>query len=196
MTAAKRLPFITEEEYLAGEALSPVKHEYVDGTVYAMAGSVNVHSRIGYRMGFRFGARLEGGRCIPFVFEVKVRVRVRKHRRYYYPDGGVTCDPNPPGDTWEDNPVVLWEVISESTRRTDQGEKLDAYLTLPSLRVYLLVESSRHLIVAHRRVGAEFVREVYEGLDAVVPLPEIGTELTLREVYQGIEFVPEEAEQP
>ena len=62
------------------------------------------------------------------------------------------------------------EVISDSTRRTDEGEKLDGYCALPSLEIYLLVESERALVIAYRRGAAGFVREVFSGLDAIVPL--------------------------
>ena len=86
---------------------------------------------------------------------------------------------------------MLVEVLSKSTRRTDTGEKKDAYLTIPSLSVYLLVEPDEALVIAFRRSGDGFVREVYEGLDAVIPLSEIETELPLAEVYERVEFVPE-----
>ncbi len=86
---------------------------------------------------------------------------------------------------------MLCEVLSRSTRRVDYGEKKDAYLTIPSLRVYLLVEQESATIVAFRRTDNGFAREVYEGLDAVVPLPEIGAELRLAEAYDTATFAPE-----
>ena len=85
--------------------------------------------------------------------------------------------------------------MSASTRRIDGGEKKDAYLTIPSLSVYLLVEPDQPAVVAYRRTPEGFVREIYEGLDAVVPLAEIDVELPLADVYEGVEFgsEPEEA---
>ena len=109
----------------------------------------------------------------------------------------MVCRPNPPVDSYQDDPAVLVEVLSRSTRRVDEGEKKDAYLTIPSLGVYLLVEQDEPLVTAYRRTDQGFVREVYEGLDAVIPLPEIETDLPLEEIYDAVEFAPtpvEEAE--
>ena len=75
-------------------------------------------------------------------------------------------------------------------RRVDESEKKDAYLSIPSLNVYLLVEQELPAVTAYRRTEQGFVRQVYEGLAAVVPLPEIETELPLAEVYERVEFAP------
>ena len=83
------------------------------------------------------------------------------------------------------------EVVSRATRRIDEGEKKEAYLTIASLSAYLLVEQETPAVVLHRRTEQGFVREVYTGLDAVIPLPEIDTQLPLADVYDGVEFVPE-----
>ena len=86
---------------------------------------------------------------------------------------------------------MIVEILSRSTRRIDTGEKLRDYLTLPSLMVYILVEQDEPFVVVHRRGGEVFDREVYERLDAVIPLPEIGVELPLTEIYDDVEFSPE-----
>ena len=69
------------------------------------------------------------------------------HTRYYYPDASVVCQPNPESDSFEDQPRAVFEVLSQGTRRIDEGEKKDAYLTIPSLAVYALVEQSTPAIV-------------------------------------------------
>jgi Uma2 family endonuclease len=86
---------------------------------------------------------------------------------------------------------VIVEVLSRETRRTDEGEKKDAYLTIPSLQAYLLVEQEMPAVTVNRRVEQGFVREVYTGLNAVIPLPEFDTELPLSEIYEDVEFTPE-----
>ena len=111
-----------------------------------------------------------------------------------HPDAFVTCRPNPDDDSFQDNPAVIVEVLSAKTRRIDEGEKKDAYLTIPSLRVYLLVEQETAAVVAFRRTEHGFLREVYEGLDAVIPLGEIETVLPLAEMFETIEFHPEPSE--
>jgi Uma2 family endonuclease len=90
----------------------------------------------------------------------------------------VVCSSNPQDQTFQDQPVVIAEVLTRSTRRTDEGEKKDAYFAIPSLRVYLLIEQELPLVTAHRRTEQGFVREVYDGMEAVVPLSE-GHSLTM-----------------
>lgn len=134
---------VSPEDYLDGELLSELKHEYLSGVVYAMAGGRNIHNEIAGNVFLGLATRLRGKTCRPYNSDTKVRLRLPGGLRFYYPDTQVTCHPNPPDDTYQDQPVVVVEVISESTRRTDEGEKLDSYRALPSLDVYLLVESER-----------------------------------------------------
>jgi Uma2 family endonuclease len=183
------------EEYLEGELVSPIKHEYLSGVVYAMAGARNVHNQIAGNALVALGSRLRGKPCRPFNSDTKVRLRLPAGLRFYYPDVQVTCHPNPPDDSFQDRPAVIIEVISESTRRTDEGEKLDAYLALPSLEAYLLVESERATVVVYRRGSVGFERVVFSGLDAVLPLESIGVELPLADIYDGVTFPPPPAQE-
>ena len=195
MTAAKKLKPISVADYLAGELISPIKQEYLGGVVYALAGARNAHNVVS---GNAFGSlhhRLRGKRCQPFNSDTKVRVHLPNQVRFYYPDAMVVCRPNPRDDSFQDEPAVLAEVMSRSTRRIDDGEKKDAYLTIPSLSVYLLVEPDQPAVVAYRRTPQGFVRELYEGLAAVIPLPEIETELPLAEIFEHVEFIPEPEEE-
>ena len=194
MTAAKKLHLITVEDYLAGELVSPIKHEYLGGGVYAMAGARIAHSIIATNALVALGSRLRGKRCRPFNSDTKVRVQLPTHVRFYYPDAQVVCRSNPADYSYQDEPAVIVEVLSRSTRRIDEGEKKDAYLTIPSLGVYLLVEQDMPAVVAYRRTEHGFAREIYEGLDAIIALPVIGIELPLAEVFETVEFSPEPAD--
>lgn len=183
---------VTVADYLAGELQSQTKHEYLGGVIYAMAGGRNVHNRIA---GNVFGAiytGLKGKPCEPYNSDTKIRVHLSTHMRFYYPDASVICEPNSPEDSFQDQPVVLAEVLSRATRRLDEGEKKDAYLTIPSLSVYLLVEQEAPLVTAYRRndIGG-FDREIYEGMETVIPLAEIDTQLAIADVYEGVSFTPE-----
>jgi Uma2 family endonuclease len=191
MSAVKKPDLISVEDYLAGELISPIKHEYVAGEVYAMAGARNLHNRVASRLHTALGVALRGKPCEPYNSDTKVHVRFPTHERFYYPDLQVVCHSNPDEDSFQDAPIVVCEVLSKSTRRIDEREKKDAYLTLPSLSVYLLIEQDKPKIVTYRRTGDDFVREVYEGLDAVIPLSAIDCELRLADVYQGLELTPE-----
>lgn len=182
---------LTVEEYLAGELASPLKHEYLGGIVYAMAGGRNAHNIVAGNVFAALHGKLKDRPCQPFNSDTKIRVRLPNQIRFYYPDVSVVCDSNPQGDSFQDQPVVIFEVLSRRTRRIDEGEKKDAYLTIPSLCVYGLIEQDSSTIVVFRRTPQGFIREVYHGLDAVLPLPEIETEMPLAEIYDRVEFSPE-----
>src|SRR5262245_54744430 len=194
MSTAKKLNLLTVEDYLAGELISPIKHEYLGGVSYAMAGARNAHNIIATNIVGGLHARLRGRPCRPFNSDTKIRIRLPTQVRFYYPDVSVVCKPNPQADSFQDDPAVLFEVLSRRTRRIDEGEKKDAYLTIPSLSVYVLIEQDTAVVVALRRTEAGFVREVYEGLDAVLPLREIGIDLPLADIYETVEFTPEPEE--
>lgn len=191
MSAAKKLNLISVEDYLEGELVSPIKHEYLGGVVYAMAGARNMHNIIAGNIHGTLHARLRGRRCRPFNSGTKIRIHMPTHLRFYYPDVSVVCRPNPPHDSFQDEPAVIVEVLSRKTRRIDEGEKRDAYLTIPSLGAYLLVEQESPDVIVHCRTEHGFVREVHSGLEAVIPLAEIETDLPLREIYDGVEFLYE-----
>ena len=103
----------------------------------------------------------------------------------------VVCVPNPATDRFQDRPVVVIEVLSESTRRTDLGEKLQAYLTIPSLDVLVYVEPDTPFVTVHRRrASGGFAIEHHAGLDAVIPLSEIEAQLALADLYERVDFAP------
>jgi Uma2 family endonuclease len=188
MTAAKQIQLVSVEDYLAGELRSEIKHEYAGGYIYAMAGARNVHNTIAVALLGLMFAELRGKPCQPFNSDTKVRLRMPTHTRFYYPDGMVVCEPNDPQDSFQDRPVVLAEVISDKTRRIDEGEKRDAYLTIPELSAYLLIESASRRIVVYHRTDSGFVPRQYEGPDAVVPLEAISAQLSLGELYERVDF--------
>jgi Uma2 family endonuclease len=178
---------LTVAEYLAGEERSDVKHEYLGGTVHAMAGSNNRHSAISTNAVGSLFANLRGKPCRAFNSDAKVRIELPDHTRFYYPDAMVVCQPNPPTDHFQDQPVVVIEVLSDSTRRTDLGEKRDAYLTIPSLKVLIFVEPDSPEVLVHRRKPeGGFAIELHSGPGAILPLPEIEAELPLAELYENL----------
>lgn len=183
------MPLMSVEQYLAAETDGDVRHEYLGGYLYAMAGAKIVHNRIAASFLICLGSQLQGQACEPFNSDMKVRIQMASHTRFYYPDGMVVCSSNPPDDPFQDAPVVIAEVISDSTRRTDEGEKREAYLSIPTLRVYLLIETDKPQVVAYRRDDTNgFGTELYAGLDEIIPLDEIEAQLPLRDLYQRVEF--------
>lgn len=104
MTAAERLPLVSVEEHLAAELTPERKHEYTGGYVHAMAGAKTIHNRVAMSLGLSLGAQLRGKPCEPFNSDMKVRIQMPNHTRFYYPDGMVVCNPNGPEDPCQDPP--------------------------------------------------------------------------------------------
>ncbi|MEQ1858326.1 MAG: Uma2 family endonuclease [Chthoniobacteraceae bacterium] len=186
MTAeAAQDQLVTVEDYLAAERASTQKHEYLCGVVYGMAGAGNRHNRIATNIVVAIGAQLRGKNCQPFNSDTKVRLRRFEDIRFYYPDAQIVCRQNPLDDAFQDEPVVVFEVVSDSTRRTDEQEKRVAYCSIPSMAAYVVVEQERAAAIVWRRAPIGFTREEYAGLDAVLPFPEVEVQLALRDVFEG-----------
>ena len=190
MSTTSQFQPVSVRDYLVGERSAIRKHEYVDGVVYAMAGGTVQHSRIASNATGTLHAQLRRHKCQTYNSDIKVRVRMSRGTRFYYPDVSVVCQPNADRDSFHDAPVVIVEVISESTRRIDEYEKREAYLSIDSLCVYVLVEQASAAVLVYRRGDSGFDRQVYTGRDAIIPLPEIECELALAELYQNVEFIP------
>jgi Uma2 family endonuclease len=190
MSTARQFQPIPAQDYLKGEQTAKRKHEFVNGVVYAMAGGTVQHNRIASNAAVVVGSQLRGQKCQVFNSDMKVRVRTSQGTRFYYPDLSVVCQPNADTESFHDSPVVIVEVITESTRRIDEYEKRDAYLSMASLFVYILIEQSSSAALVYRRIDSGFDREVYAGLDAIIPLPEIACELALKDLYENVEFTP------
>ena len=127
---------ISEQEYLAGELHSNIKHEYIGGQVYAMAGVSKNHERITGNIFRHFGNHLEGSPCEPFASDLKVKAGAD----FFYPDVMVVCDDQTTDEYYTEYPVILVEVLSKSTRKTDHSIKRMAYLKIPTFREYVLIE--------------------------------------------------------
>ncbi|WP_202907575.1 Uma2 family endonuclease [Mariniblastus fucicola] len=188
MSNAKSLQKTSIADYLKGELDAKRRHEFVDGVVYAMVGARNRHNMIATNATISMGGQLRESPCMAFNSDTKIRIQQSGGTRFYYPDAMVDCDSNPDTDTFQDKPVVVVEVISESTRRTDEKEKRDGYLSINSLQVYLRVEQGTPCVKVDRRNDECFDSQLYEELSAVIPLPEIGMELPLSELYRGVTF--------
>lgn len=184
-SAERHAPLLTIQEYLASEATSSVRREYLNGMVYAMSGGSVRHSALGTNLLIALGTRLRGKRCRPYNSDMLVRVQRGPDERFYYPDAMVVCEPRPLDEYYQDRPIVIFEVLSESTVRTDLGEKRDAYLRIPSLRVYVVVDSQRTVVTAFRPHLEGFDAVEVSALTDLLLLPEIECEIPLAEIYEG-----------
>lgn len=179
---------LTVAEYLAMEEAAEVRHEYLGGVVYEMPGGTSAHSEVATNTLVTLGAQLRGKPCRPYNSDMKVRIEFPTHTRFYYPDAIVVCERGSPKSVYLDRPVLIVEVASDSTRRTDEQEKRDAYFMIPTLRAYVMLEQDAPAAIVWRRGERGFQREAYGGLGAVVELPEIGLRLPLADVYEAVTF--------
>lgn len=188
MSVARQIDLVDIDTYLSLEAESTTKHEYVGGVLYAMSGGTNRHSQIASNALASLWNLLRGHQCRAYGSDTKIRIRNPRDVRFYYPDATVVCRSNPSEDVFQDEPVVVVEVLSQSTRRIDEGEKRDSYMSISSLSLYLLVEQDLPLVVAYRRTGSGFVREVFSEMEQSIPIQELDVSLPLTEIYDGVEF--------
>ncbi|MDQ7089285.1 MAG: Uma2 family endonuclease [Methylococcales bacterium] len=129
---------LSEAEYLEGEKTSEIKHEYSEGDVYAMAGASRNHNIISSNIARQLGNHLENTPCTTFVADMKVKA----NDAFYYPDVLVVCDDDKGDDYYTEFPVIIIEVLSNSTRGRDKVTKMNAYRTIPTLQEYVLIEQN------------------------------------------------------
>ena len=138
MSAIKKSDhWISPEEYLEGEKLANVRHEYLGGVVYAMAGASIVHNELAQNISGWLRAALRGKPCRSYMEGVKVRL-AGIETVFYYPDVFVACDPRDTDEYYRDYPAVIFEVLSADTRRFDRLEKRWACQSIETLQTYVL----------------------------------------------------------
>lgn len=150
MTISRSQFYISREDYLEGERVSPIKHEYRRGQVYAMVGAKKPHIVIAGNLVTLFNNHLDNTLCL--VLSSDIKIRLEEVDCYYYPDVAVTCDERDTNST-EDfilYPTLIIEVLSPSTAAFDRGEKFADYQTSPFLREYLLINQSQMSVECFR----------------------------------------------
>ncbi len=146
-------PFVSVDDYLSGEPHSEMRHEYIDGQVYAMTGASRAHGLIVNALAYALTPGARRKQCQLFTSDMKVRLKVGGKTLFYYPDLVLSCDPDDREPYFSRSPCLIIEVLSESTARIDRREKLLAYQTLPSLMAYWLVEQDALRVETYRRAN-------------------------------------------
>ena len=185
MEATAKSALLTVEEYLAGEPASEVRHEYLGGTVYAMAGASVDHNKISLNLALGLTSHLRGKRCEAFMADVKVRLNLASDDIFYYPDVMVACDPRDTDKFFKRFPKVLIEVMSESTERIDRREKRWSYQQIETLEEYVLVAQDRMEVTLFRRANG-WKPEVLNKPDQSLVLASLEFSLPLSGVYEGV----------
>ena len=176
--------YLSPEEYLAREAVSDVRHEYLAGAVYAMSGTTVAHGRIISNIFGELARQLRGRRCEAFTSEIKVRIQIGADSFYYYPDVVVDCGSPPDESLFAEEPRVIFEVLSPGTERIDRHEKRLNYQRLPSLDAYGLVEQARMAVTVYRRADGNWTAESLHDPSASLDLPTVGCVLPLSTIYE------------
>jgi Uma2 family endonuclease len=151
--AVEHASSISVEDYMAGELKSEMRHEYIGGLVYAMAGTSKMHNTICKNLLIALDFHLRGKPCQVFMENVKVRLRIANEDIFYYPDMVVTCDLRDTDEYYVNYPKVLIEVLSPDTERIDRREKFSSYTQIESLVEYILVAQDQMEVTVFRRAN-------------------------------------------
>ena len=183
-TASHPRPWISPEEYLQGELLSEVRHEYFAGEVFAMAGASVNHNHIAGNIFGELYAHLRGQKCAPFMNDMKAHIHSEGDDWFYYPDVMVNCEPAGQHEYFCDTPSVIVEVLSPSTEATDRREKRLAYEKIAALHTYALVaQDRREVLIFRRKPGGGWSREVLPEACDALRLTELDFVLPLDAIY-------------
>jgi Uma2 family endonuclease len=186
----RQLKYYTPEEYLALEEAADYKSEYYQGDIFAMAGGSANHNRIAGNFYAVLNFAFASGPCDAFMNDM--RLLIKQSGLYTYPDVMVACDqiefvPNRT-DTLT-NPVLIVEVLSESTEGYDRGKKFEFYRAIPSLRHYLLIAQERvHLEYFQKMASGLWTLQEFNDLDDILKIETLGVEIPLNRIYNKVTF--------
>ena len=186
---------IDEQEYLDFEERSEIKHEYVEGYVYAMAGASDAHVTINDNLVALIRPLLRGMGCKGYSRDMRVALfrsddPSSTSGTYYYPDYFITCsksDLHPDARTIKKEPCLVVEILSsDSTETVDRTEKLDNYQRIPSLQQYWLVEQDHRRVLVYTRTDAGWLMTEHTDDDAMLALPLPGLAIQLGDLYEDV----------
>ncbi|OKH40557.1 hypothetical protein NIES2119_02795 [[Phormidium ambiguum] IAM M-71] len=188
MIASPQPSYFTSEEYLEMEEQSPIKHEYIDGQIYAMAGASDSHVTIAGNLFALLRSHIRGSGCRVYIADMKARIE--SLNRFYYPDVMVTCDER---DKQTPNhkqfPCLIVEVLSDSTEAFDRGDKFVDYQQLESLQEYVLINIKRQRVECFRRNNEGlWVLQFYTPEQQIFHLKSVSFEGTLAALYEDVTF--------
>lgn len=191
MALPKTYPVFTIAEYLDFERFAESRHEFLDGTVYAMAGESPRHSTICFNLYAATGVRLRGSRCRGFSPDMKVATG--DGGLFSYPDLAIVCGEPLFRDERQDvliNPRVIFEVLSPSTQNYDRGEKFLRYTnTIETLNDYVLIsQDAPHVEHFQKQADGNWLKLEVSGLESILTLDSIACEIPLAELYYLIDF--------
>jgi len=182
-TPAPHSPALSVTDYLTGEEHSDIRHEFIDGQVFAMGGASDRHGLISNALAFLLTPKAREHKCQLFIADMKVRLTISGKDIFYYPDLLLGCDASDRESHYRQHPCLIIEVLSSTTERIDRHEKATAYQTLPSLQEYVLVAQDYRQIEIYRR-RTNWLPEIYT--DGAFTLECLNLTAPVAEVYQDL----------
>lgn len=176
---------IEPEEYLEGEKTTPVKHEFVNGIVYAMGGASDIHGIISGNAFATIHANLPGS-CQVFMSDMKLQTKKDNDQCFYYPDILVSCEESDNNKYYREKPLLIIEVLSPSTERIDRTEKRERYQLIPELQEYVLIAQEYPKIEIYRRNNAWRGEEYF--IEHSFKLDSINMEFEVADIYRRIKY--------
>jgi Uma2 family endonuclease len=189
MSVAMRTP-MTRDEFLIWEERQELRYEFDGWQPVAMTGGTVTHSRLQRNLAISLGGRLRGTTCEFHGSDLKIETATG----FRYSDGFVACSPVARDATIVRDPVVIFEILSDSTARTDLVTKNQEYAATPSVRRYVVLAQESMAGTMFERVGDDWVGHLLAA-GSVLRMPEIGIELALAELYEGVDFPAAERQQ-
>lgn len=172
--------YLSASEYLSNEFGSDIKHEYINGTNYAMAGASRNHNILSNNIVRVLGNHLAETPCVTFSSDMKVKVV----NDFFYPDVMVACHDEQGNEYYTEAPVIIVEVLSNHTRRRDKTTKLQAYKGLPTLQEYVLIDQYHVEIEIYRRTTNWFPARYFLGDE--VTFESIDLTLSVVDIYRQV----------
>lgn len=183
-------PKLTPEEYFDWEEQQQLRHEYIDGEVYAMTGGTLNHSEIASNLSFFLKGHLRNRGCR--VFNSDARVNIHSSNNYVYPDVIVSCDERDRSATkFLSNPCLIVEVLSASTEAYDRGDKFGLYRRSPSLQDYVLISTDKIAVDIYHKNDRDRWEIISYAAGDLVELECIGLTLPIEEIFENIAFADE-----
>ena len=184
---------MTLDEFLRWDDGTDSRYELIDGFPVAMAPPAEAHRILAMRLGSRIEAKLSSRRPCNAQIEPGV-VRPDRADSYYVPDIAVTCEPNEPGRQAMVDPILIVEILSPSTERSDRRLKLPAYQEIQSVREIVLLDADSHHAEVYRRENDHWGIELVRGPGSALYLASVDLRVSMFELYQGIAMPAEPAE--
>jgi Uma2 family endonuclease len=183
--------FVTPGEYLELERKSEIRSEYIAGHIFAMSGASRRHNLIAVNFVREVSSQVRGRPCEVYMSDM--RVKVSPTGMYTYPDIVAVCGEPRFEDAHIDtllNPVVIVEVLSESTEAYDRGEKFAHYRRLDTLREYVLVAQDKVRVEHYVREGEQWILSEISDPESALHLASVDCHVALAAIYEKVEFDP------